>query len=94
MTDFSYSTVYPVGLMGIWQKWLCSWARWWNAQIKVNPTRVSKQMNHTTYNRVIKRILQSFHIKIIDFGFARRLNPSEDLRVTEGTPEFVSPEVI
>ena len=41
-----------------------------------------------------KFISQSFHIKIIDFGFARRLHPSEDLRVTEGTPEFVSPEVI
>ena len=23
--------------MGIGQKWLCNWARWWNTQIKVNP---------------------------------------------------------
>ena len=31
--------------MGIGQKWLCSWARWWNTQIKVNPTQVSEEMN-------------------------------------------------
>ena len=38
--DFSCSSVCPVllGLMGIGQKWLCSWARWWNTQIKGNPT--------------------------------------------------------
>eukprot|EP00094_Tigriopus_californicus_P010876 TCALIF_10491-PA protein Name:"Similar to MYLK Myosin light chain kinase, smooth muscle (Bos taurus)" AED:0.13 eAED:0.13 QI:248/0.75/0.8/1/0.75/0.6/5/0/307 len=37
----------------------------------------------------------SFQIKIIDFGFARRLaNPDEEVRATEGTPDFVSPEVI
>ena len=37
--DFGHSTVCPVllGLTGIWQKWLCGWARWWNTQIKVNP---------------------------------------------------------
>ena len=33
--------------MGIWQKWLGSWARWWNTQIKVNPTKVHEQMGHT-----------------------------------------------
>ena len=32
--------------MGIWQKWLGRWARWWNTQIKVNPTQVIDQMNH------------------------------------------------
>ncbi len=43
---------------------------------------------------------QSFTLKLIDFGFARRLSPTADgeggdvVRVTEGTPEFVSPEVI
>ena len=29
-----------IGLMGIGQKWLCSWAGWWNIQIQVNPTKV------------------------------------------------------
>ena len=44
--DFEYSTVCPIlpGLMGIWQKWQGSWARWWNTQIKVNPTQVHEQM--------------------------------------------------
>ena len=30
--DFDCSTVCPIllGLVGIWQKWLSSWARWWN----------------------------------------------------------------
>ena len=40
--DFGSSTVW---LMGIWQKWLCSWAKWWNTQIKINPTQVLGQMN-------------------------------------------------
>ena len=57
---------------------------------KKNPAPQSMHKSSVTQ----KYIFQSFHIKIIDFGFARRLNPSEDLRVTEGTPEFVSPEVI
>ena len=41
--DFECSTVCLtlLGLMGIWQKWLGSWARWWNTEIKVNPTQVS-----------------------------------------------------
>ena len=46
--EFSCSTVCPVllGLMGIWQKRISNWARWWNTQIKVNPTQVLEQMNH------------------------------------------------
>ena len=38
--NFECSTVCLIlpGLMGIWQKRLGSWAKWWNAQIKVNPT--------------------------------------------------------
>ena len=46
--DFSCSTACPVllWLIGIWQKRLCSWARWWNTQIKVNPSLVSQQMKH------------------------------------------------
>ena len=40
--NFECSTVCPIllGLMGIWQKRLGSWARWWNTEIKVNPTQV------------------------------------------------------
>ena len=49
--DFGCSTVCPIlpGLIGIWQKWLCSWARWWNTQNKVSPTQVLGQMNHTVH---------------------------------------------
>ena len=38
------STVCPtlLGLMGIWQKRLGSWARWWNTEMKGNPTQVYK----------------------------------------------------
>lgn len=32
--------------------------------------------------------------KLVDFGFARRLQEGQDVRVMQGTPEFVSPEVI
>ena len=34
--------------MGIWQKRLGIWARWWNTQIKVNPTLVHQQKNICT----------------------------------------------
>lgn len=30
----------------------------------------------------------------MDFGFARKLDPDQEVRVMQGTPEFVSPEVI
>ncbi|XP_063156093.1 myosin light chain kinase 2, skeletal/cardiac muscle [Candoia aspera] len=33
-------------------------------------------------------------VKIIDFGFARRYNPREKLKVNFGTPEFLPPEVV
>ena len=44
--DFECSTVCPIlpGLKGIWQKRLGSWARWWNTEIKVNPTQVYEHM--------------------------------------------------
>ena len=44
--DFECSTVRPIllGLMGIWQKGLSSWTRWWNTQIGVNSTPVHEQM--------------------------------------------------
>ena len=46
--DFECSTVCPtlLGLVGIWQKRLGSWARWWNTEIKVNPTQVYEHMGH------------------------------------------------
>ncbi|KAJ6655902.1 hypothetical protein lerEdw1_004672, partial [Lerista edwardsae] len=33
-------------------------------------------------------------VKIIDFGLARRFNPTQKLKVNFGTPEFLSPEVV
>ena len=46
--NFDYSTVCLIlpGLMGVWQKRLGSWARWWNSQIQVNRTQVCDQMGH------------------------------------------------
>ena len=35
----------------------------------------------------------SFNIKLVDFGLARRLSDSKDICVMQGTPDFVSPEV-
>ena len=44
--DFECSTVCPtlLVLMGIWQKRLGSWARWWITEMKVNPTQVYEHM--------------------------------------------------
>ena len=49
--DLECSIVCPIqpGLVGIWQKWLGSWTRWWSTQIKVNPTQVHEQMRHPVY---------------------------------------------
>lgn len=33
-------------------------------------------------------------IKIIDFGLARKFDPTGDLRILFGTPEFMAPEVV
>ena len=46
--NFHYSTVCLIlpGLMGVWQKRLGSWARWWNSQIQVNRTQVLDQIGH------------------------------------------------
>lgn len=41
-----------------------------------------------------KAILKSFYFQLVDFGFARKLCHDQDLKVFQGTPEFVSPEVI
>ena len=48
--------------MGIWQKRMDKWARWWNTQIKVNPTHV--------YNQNLKRdtmlisLISCFHLNL------------------------------
>ena len=49
--DFERSTVCLIllGLMEIWQKRLGKWARWWNTQMKINPTQVHEQMGHPIY---------------------------------------------
>ena len=46
--DFECSTICPImpGLIGIWQKRLGIWPKWWNTQIKVNPAQVHVQMEH------------------------------------------------
>ena len=46
--NFDYSTVCLIlpGLMGVWQKRLGIWARWWNSQIQVKRTQVRDQMGH------------------------------------------------
>ena len=47
-SNFDCSTVCPTvpRLVGIWQKWHGSWAKWWNTQMKVNQTQVYDQMKH------------------------------------------------
>ena len=46
--DFECSTVCPtlLGVIGIWQKRLGSWARWRNKEIKGNPTQVSGHLEN------------------------------------------------
>ena len=36
----------------------------------------------------------NLHVKIIDFGLARKFEPMRKLQVLFGTPEFVAPEVV
>lgn len=43
---------------------------------------------------IMCRTRTSHHIKLIDFGLAKRLSGDEPVRVLFGTPEFVPPEVI
>ncbi|CAB3382376.1 Hypothetical predicted protein [Cloeon dipterum] len=43
---------------------------------------------------IMCRTRTSHHIKLIDFGLAKRLEGDEPVRVLFGTPEFVPPEVI
>ena len=48
---FECSTVCPIlqGLMGIWQKRLGRWPRWFNIQIKVKPTQDHEWVGHPVY---------------------------------------------
>ena len=48
LVGFGCSTVCPIllGLMGVWRKLLAKCARWWNTEIKVNPSQVREQMGH------------------------------------------------
>ena len=55
-----------LGLMGIWQKWPGSKAKWWNNQIKVSPTHVSDSMNNPV-------CLLAFTICITNLHLACRL---------------------
>jgi len=43
---------------------------------------------------ILCKYKKSHLIKIIDFGLTKKLNPGKDIRISHGTPEFVSPEVI
>ena len=60
--NFDYSTVCLIlpGLMGVWQKRLGSWARWWNSQIQMNPTQVRDQMGHPVHTVVNGQALDPF----------------------------------
>ena len=57
--DFECSTVGPtlLGLIGIWQKRLGIWTRWWNTQIKVNPSQVHENMGSDTLDKPVAEIL-------------------------------------
>ena len=43
---------------------------------------------------IVCESVDSFNIKIVDFGLSRRLTEDRDICVMQGTPDFVSPEVI
>lgn len=36
----------------------------------------------------------SHQIKLIDFGLAQKLKPDSQIRVLQGTPEFIPPEIV
>ena len=55
--DFGHSIVCQVllGQTGIWQNRLGNWARWWNIQIKVNPTLIREHQSYQlTCNMAVK----------------------------------------
>ena len=51
--DFGCSTFCLVlpGLMGLWQKWLSSWARWWNISNQSQPNPGSPRRLATLFVR-------------------------------------------
>ena len=56
---FECSTVCQtlLGLMGIWQKRLNSWARWWNTEIKVNRTQVYEHMDRPVHTHPCRGLM-------------------------------------
>ncbi|EDO42287.1 predicted protein, partial [Nematostella vectensis] len=45
-------------------------------------------------NIVLKNRTRPLHLKLIDFGLARKISKGEPVREMMGTPEFVAPEII
>ena len=74
--DLGHST-YPLpapvvlGQMGVWLNWLCSWATWWNIQIKVNPTQVHDHKPHPVVMYSGQRLghFQTFAMSRMEFFF-------------------------
>ena len=80
--------------MGIWQKCLGSWARWWNTEIKVNPTQVSAHLAHPV---VMSEPVMSFLHKMLtnhcaeaDEDSGRRESALEDAENPKNSFNFVS----
>ena len=59
--ELSVCPILPGG-MGIWQKRPGKWARWWNTQIKINPTQVHKQMGHPVQTVTKWTLYELFHL--------------------------------
>ena len=43
---------------------------------------------------IVCESINSFNIKLVDFGLSRKLSDDNAICVMQGTPDFVSPEVI
>ena len=54
-------------LVGICQKLLGSWAKWWNTQIKVNQTQVYDQMGHPVMIPVIDAQVKKCYSLVVKF---------------------------
>ena len=87
--DFECSTVCPIllGLTGIWQKQLGSWASWWNTEIKVNPTQVRQEMGHPVCTYSISN--PSYTLTNLEFGASRKYVADEALAVLHGVDDRV-----
>ena len=86
--DFQCSTVCPtlLGVMGIWQKRLGSWTRWWNTEIKVNPAQGSAHLGHPVkwYNQKQPCVLRG------QFGWVRKRHCFETANLTDAVLPCVS----